>query len=100
MKNRSKADGASDEQASDDIQPKTSTVFFKRPQSPTYVKQYKEGGSEIVELWKHQVSLSIRTFGTHFGLDKGENPVFITEAQFNRAKRLCLAKLLTKTQLR
>ena len=97
MKNRSKADGASDEQASDDIQPKTSTVFFKRPQSPIYVKQFGDGGYEVVELWPHIISFSFRTFGEHWGLDKEEAPVFITEAQYNRAKKLCLAKLLTKS---
>lgn len=86
MKNRSKADGASDE-----------TVFFKRPKSPIYVKQFGDGGYEVVELWPHMISFSIRTFGEHFGLDKEESPVFITEAQYNRAKKLCLAKLLTKS---
>ena len=96
MKNRSKADGAADEQASDAIQSKSGAVFFKRPQSPTYVKQFGEGGYEVVELWPHIISFSIRTFGEHWGLDPEEEPVFITEAQFNRAKKLCLAKLLSK----
>ena len=93
MKNRSKADG----QTSDAIQSKGGTVFFKRPKSPIYVKQFGGGGYEMVELWAHIISFSIRTFGEHWGLDKEETPVFITEAQFNRAKKLCLAKLLTKS---
>ena len=93
MKNKSKADG----QTSDAIQSKPGAVFFKRPQSPIYVKQFGDGGYEVVELWPHIISFSIRTFGEHFGLDKEESPVFITEAQYNRAKKLCLAKLLTKS---
>lgn len=82
MKNKSKAD---------------ESVFFKRPQSPIYVKQFSNDGYEVVELWRHMMSFSIRSFGGHFGLAPEEGPVFITEAQFNRAKKLCLAKLLTKS---
>jgi len=93
MKNKSKADG----QTSDAIQPKRGAVFFKRPKSPIYVKQFGDGGYEVVELWRHMMSFSSRSFGEHFGFEQKETPVFITEAQYNRAKKLCLAKLLTKS---
>ena len=90
MKNRSKADGAANEsvnvimlekqalngccQSESSVTKtghptKTSAVFFKRPQSPTYVKQFCNGGYEVVELWPHIISFSLRTFGEHWGLD-------------------------------
>jgi len=99
MKNRSKADGAANEsvnvimlekqalngccQAESSVTKtghptKTSTVFFKRPQSPIYVKQFSNGGYEVVELWRHMMSFQAAVLVSILVLSK-KKPLYLSQ---------------------